>query len=94
MRAACRSESSRIRSTTKGCVQLYPGDILVAYTDGVVEARNPAGDEGGVAGLQKAVLESGALHANALVDAILSSLEEFSHGRQTDDVTVVAVRVR
>jgi phosphoserine phosphatase RsbU/P len=78
----------------EGCVHLYPGDTVLAYTDGVIEARSPAGEEWGVAGLRKAVLESEARGACALVDSIFASLDEFSCGRQTDDATVLVVRVR
>jgi len=78
----------------EGCVRLSPGDILVAYTDGVVEARNRADEDWGVAGLQRAVLENRERDANGLVDAILASLDEFSGGLLTDDATVVVIRVR
>src|SRR5207249_386912 len=39
-------------------IQLNPGDLILAYTDGVIEAANTAGDEWGVEGLQKAAAES------------------------------------
>jgi len=29
----------------EGAVQLNPGDLVLAYTDGVIEAANPAGEE-------------------------------------------------
>src|SRR4029077_12266759 len=35
-------------------VRLNPGDLVIAHTDGVLEATNPAGDEWGVEGLLKA----------------------------------------
>ena len=38
----------------EGVVQLDPGDLVIAYTDGVVEAANPEGEEWGVQGLLKA----------------------------------------
>src|SRR3984893_14541456 len=34
-------------------LQLNPGDLIIAYTDGVIEATNPAGEEWGVQGLLK-----------------------------------------
>jgi phosphoserine phosphatase RsbU/P len=42
----------------EGMVQLRPGDLIIAYTDGVTEAVNPAGEEWGVEGLRKAADES------------------------------------
>jgi sigma-B regulation protein RsbU (phosphoserine phosphatase) len=74
-------------------VRLNPGDLLVAFTDGVIEAVNPAGEEWGVDGLQSAAAESAAEDADGVVRAIFGSLDEFSQGRLADDATVVALRV-
>ena len=75
-------------------VQLDPGDLVLAYTDGVVEAVNPAGEEWGVEGLRRAATESKAHNADDMVEAIFASMDEFSRGRQTDDATVIVLRVR
>jgi sigma-B regulation protein RsbU (phosphoserine phosphatase) len=75
-------------------VQLDPGDLVLAYTDGVVEAVNPAGEEWGVDGLRRAATESKAHSADDMVEAIFASMDEFSQGRQTDDATVIVLRVR
>lgn len=73
-------------------VQLDTGDLLLAYTDGVVEAMNPVGEEWGVEGLRGAA-DSSARCADDVVRGIFTSMDEFSQGRQTDDATVVALRV-
>jgi sigma-B regulation protein RsbU (phosphoserine phosphatase) len=80
-------------SYEQGTVQLNPGDLVVAYTDGVVEATNSAGEEWGVEGLRTAAVESHARNADGIVRAIFQSMDKFSHGRQTDDATVVVLRV-
>jgi phosphoserine phosphatase RsbU/P len=77
----------------EGAVQLNPGDLLLAYTDGVIEALNPAGEEWGVEGLRSAATASDARCADEIVHAIFRSMDEFSRGRQTDDATVVVLRV-
>lgn len=77
----------------EGTLQLHPGDTVIAYTDGVIEAVNQSGEEWGVAGIRKAAVESKAKDANELVDAIFTSLDEFSRGRQTDDATIIVARV-
>jgi len=85
----------------EGVVQLRSGDVVIAYTDGVTEAANPAGEEWGVDGLRSAAVESlasaaaacAAQSADEIVDSIFASLDEFSGGRQTDDATVVVLRV-
>jgi phosphoserine phosphatase RsbU/P len=74
-------------------VQLRPGDLIIAYTDGVTEAVNPAGEEWGVEGLRKAADESAAQCPDNIARAIFTSMDEFSQGRQTDDATVIVARV-
>ncbi len=77
----------------EGAVPLSSGDLLLAYTDGVIEAVNPFGEEWALLGLRRAVAKSRAQCAGDLVDEIFTSMDEFSHGRQTDDATVVVLRV-
>jgi phosphoserine phosphatase RsbU/P len=77
----------------EGAVQLDPGDLLVVYTDGITEAMNPAGDQWGVEGLRRAASESAAQSTDEVVQAIFTSMDEFSQGRQNDDATVVVMRV-
>ncbi len=77
----------------QGTVQLNPGDLVLAYTDGVIEATNPCGEEWGVEGLRRAAAKNRARSAEDVVDAIFESMDEFSFGRQTDDATVVVLRV-
>ena len=78
----------------EGVVRLDSGDILVAYSDGVTEAVDPFGEEWGVEGLRRAAAESRARCAEGLVRAIFTSMDRFSGGRQSDDATVVVLRVR
>ena len=80
-------------SYDEGSVQLNSQDLVIACTDGVFEATNAAGEEWGVEGVQRAVAESGAESAQDIVNAIFSSMDDFSRGRQADDATVVALRV-
>jgi sigma-B regulation protein RsbU (phosphoserine phosphatase) len=78
-----------------GSVELETGDLVVAFTDGFIEATNHEGKEWGVQRLLKAAARSGQSSPNAedLVDSIFNSLDQFSQGRQTDDATLAAVRV-
>jgi sigma-B regulation protein RsbU (phosphoserine phosphatase) len=75
-------------------VELSRGDLILAYTDGVIEALNPEGDEWGTRGLLAAVAKCDAERPDEIVEAIFASLDDFSQGRQTDDATVAVVRVR
>ena len=75
-------------------IQLDAGDLLVAYTDGVTEAANPAGEFWGVEGLARAAAEHMAETTDEIVSAIFSSMDEFSQGQQNDDATVAVLRVQ
>ena len=77
----------------EGAVQLNSGDLVLAYTDGVIEAESPFGEVWGVEGLRRAAAENRARSADDMVHAIFKSMDEFSHGRQTDDATVVVLQV-
>lgn len=74
-------------------LQLHRGDTVIAYTDGLVEAENPLGEEWGVGGMKKAAVGSRAQCADEVVDAIFRSLDEFSRERLTDDATVAVLQV-
>jgi hypothetical protein len=73
-----------------------PGDLLVFYTDGLVEARNDQDQEYGYARLQRAAARAaGSRTAREIRDAILGDLSNFKGDQeQSDDMTLVVVRVR
>jgi phosphoserine phosphatase RsbU/P len=74
-------------------VQLYPGDLIVAYTDGIVEATNTASEEWGVEGLLAAIKRCRTRQPEIIVEAAFAALDEFSGENQTDDATVLAALV-
>ncbi len=72
-------------------ITLGPEEILVLYTDGVVEARSPAGAFAD--GLLEATLKQCAgRNAEAVADAIESALFEFAGGRPRDDTAILVIR--
>ena len=76
-------------------IQLEHGDLLIAYTDGVIEATSQSGDEWGIQGLLRATscAAQSSGEADDLVKRIFSSMDEFSNEHQTDDATLAVVRV-
>jgi sigma-B regulation protein RsbU (phosphoserine phosphatase) len=69
------------------------GSVLVAYSDGVTEARNPAGEEYEEKRLIELLGQSQGLSPEELRDALLSDVEAFVGGPPShDDVTVVIVK--
>lgn len=75
---------------------LEPGDSLVLYTDGVTEAKNPAGEffaQDSLDPVKRLVELYGHLSAKDLLEAILWELKQFINGaEQADDITVVTVK--
>lgn len=72
--------------------EIGPGELLVLYSDGVDEARSPAGEEFGEARLA-AVIAAAPADADAVVAAVLGALEEFTRGQEPyDDLTLLAIQ--
>jgi sigma-B regulation protein RsbU (phosphoserine phosphatase) len=73
-------------------LRVEPGDALVLYTDGLVEARN--GKEAyGVKRLRWEVAQLGSLSAREIAQGIMGSVKTFTKGEaQKDDVTLVVVK--
>ncbi|MFL6351422.1 MAG: PP2C family protein-serine/threonine phosphatase [Bryobacteraceae bacterium] len=74
-------------------IRLDPGDLIVAYTDGIVEATNPTSEEWGVEGLLAAVKSCPTRQPESIVEAVFAALDEFSGDRQADDATILAALV-
>lgn len=73
------------------------GDLLVLYTDGLVETRNGPGQDYGYPRLQRTVARaaSGTHSVRDIRDAILGDLSHFKgDAEQSDDITVVVARVK
>jgi len=79
----------------EGIVKLETGDLVIAFTDGLIEATNQDGEEWGVQGLLKAAVSAAQRSQDAgdLVNLSFNSMDDFSKGHQTDDATLAVVRV-
>jgi len=74
-------------------VKLEPGDLVVAFSDGVTEALNPAGDEFTDDRLIASVTKHRAATPQAAVEALLADVRTFCEdATQSDDVTILLVR--
>ena len=72
---------------------LKPGDLIVAYTDGIVEATNMAGEEWGVNGLLAAIHRCPVRQPARIIQAAYTALDQFSDHTQNDDATILAALV-
>jgi len=74
-------------------ISLRQGDVLVLYTDGAVEAENPAGEQYSAERLSRTVSLHLQQNASELIETIYTSVIEF---RQTtslaDDLTLVLLK--
>jgi sigma-B regulation protein RsbU (phosphoserine phosphatase) len=67
--------------------------VVLAYTDGVIEAPNRDGEEWGIEGLLNAVAECDTRSTEDVIRAVFASMDQFTQGLQTDDATVVALQI-
>jgi len=77
-------------------LQLLPGDTLLLYTDGLIEARSVSGELYGQDRLARsfAAAPAGPQAARATLDAVLGDLDRFvDDAPQSDDQTVVCIAV-
>jgi phosphoserine phosphatase RsbU/P len=78
-------------------VMLAPGDTLLLYTDGLVEARDPAGDEFGYERLTDVLAKHHRLGPEELRDTLIAELRSFARRPANDeswedDLTLVILR--
>jgi serine phosphatase RsbU (regulator of sigma subunit) len=76
-------------------LDLRPGDLLVAFTDGVTEAMNAAGEEFGEERLKVLLREAAGMPAEEVSTTLARRMREWSAGAEPhDDLTFVVVAMR
>jgi serine phosphatase RsbU (regulator of sigma subunit) len=72
-------------------VDVTQGDLILGYSDGVVDALSPSGDSFGIERLSDVVANAPA-RPDILIDQVVDALRDFSEGTEPyDDVTLVAI---
>lgn len=78
----------------RGSANLAPGDVLVCCTDGILEAMDAKDDEYGTERLAECVARHRNKPAQAIVDAVLAEVGEFSRsGTHVDDKVLMIMKV-
>jgi len=77
-----------------GECQLFAGDILALYTDGVTECFNGPGEEFGEEGVLESLSRHRGLSPEAMVKAILLDVRQFGSEEQHDDITLMVAKCR
>jgi sigma-B regulation protein RsbU (phosphoserine phosphatase) len=76
------------------CLQLEKGDLIVLFTDGLVEARNSKEEEFGEERVSGWMAQTAGLGAKDFITGLLSNVKEFvGQAPQHDDLTVVALKI-
>jgi CHASE3 domain sensor protein len=76
---------------TSAQLPLTPGELVLIYTDGVVEARDTHGRELGEEGLVAALADVAPWTPDEVVRRVGDAVRRFDHGARRDDVTCVAL---
>ena len=73
---------------------LLPGDLLVAYTDGVAEPENEYGEEFGVERLTELLLRHQGEESDEMIARVMNAVTQWSGaGEQPDDMTLLLARI-
>jgi sigma-B regulation protein RsbU (phosphoserine phosphatase) len=75
--------------------QAKPGDMFVFFSDGILDARNRAGEMFGRAGVERVIASCPDQSPDCVVNSLFAAVEEHAAGEDTfDDQTVVAIKVK
>jgi serine phosphatase RsbU (regulator of sigma subunit) len=74
--------------------QLFPGDTLALYSDGITESFNDAGEEFGEQRLIQALERNRELPPRAVIGSVVDEVRQFSPQEQHDDITLIVAQCR
>jgi sigma-B regulation protein RsbU (phosphoserine phosphatase) len=76
-------------------IRLKSGDMIVAFTDGVNEVENPAGEEFGECGIIRFIQSHRGQTADKICSGLYRKIKNFSKNRKfRDDFTILIVKVK
>jgi serine phosphatase RsbU (regulator of sigma subunit) len=80
-------------SYARGSVELRAGDVLLAYSDGILESLNNADQEFGYERLEAELRRARTGSADGVLFSVLAAVQDFAAARtQADDMSLVAIR--
>ena len=74
--------------------EVFSGDTLALYTDGITESFNDAGEEFGEQRLIEVLRRNHDLSSEAMVALIVEEVQHFSPHEQHDDITLIVAKCR
>jgi serine phosphatase RsbU (regulator of sigma subunit) len=76
-------------------LDVQPGDVLLLYTDGIEEGKNPAGEEFGTGRMEPILQSECAKPPSFVLGTIFYEFERFAAGvTQEDDLTAICVKFK
>jgi serine phosphatase RsbU (regulator of sigma subunit)/anti-anti-sigma regulatory factor len=76
-------------------VEVQPGDVLLLYTDGIEEGKNPSGEEFGTNRIEPVIQAEWAKPPAYVLGSLFYEFERFAAGvTQEDDLTAVCVKFK
>jgi serine phosphatase RsbU (regulator of sigma subunit) len=69
--------------------QLFPGETLALYTDGITESSTDAGEEFGEQRLRETLRQHRGLSSQLLLESIVKEVRRFNPNEQQDDITLI-----
>lgn len=67
------------------------GDLMVLYSDGIIEARNTSGEQWGIDRMAKVIEDNRTKTVEEIRDAVITQVNEW-HASQEDDISLVVIR--
>ncbi|MGA8145260.1 MAG: SpoIIE family protein phosphatase [Candidatus Acidiferrales bacterium] len=79
---------------TQGTLQVEPGSMLVAFSDGLTEPENVYGEEFGMERLKDEILRQTSAPPSRVAENLIAAAEQWAgSAEQADDITVVVARM-
>ena len=76
-------------------IEVQPGEVLLLYTDGIEEGKNPSGEEFGVQRIEPVLQAECAKPPAYVLGSLFYEFERFAAGvTQEDDLTAVCVKFK
>lgn len=74
-------------------IQLTPGESLILYSDGILEARNEHREEFGDSRMREVFRSAQRSSMDQMLSDVVSAVERWTHGRPQDDISMVALEL-
>lgn len=75
-----------------GLIRLGPGDVVLAYSDGMIDEENAQEEHFGLSRLRQKALEFAACPAGEILEKLMAAVADYGADEATDDRTLLVIR--